>query len=138
MGCLYLAAALLFLVLLSQCIGEDDKPLEQATVIEPKVPLSRAGAGWMVLGSQGSTVFVYVDPAAERNQDVYRDASVEICGMLSCKALFWSDKAMVPTALPMTDAQVDSQIAQWTYNANNGHRSLSWSCKSGIEAADCF
>jgi RNA polymerase subunit RPABC4/transcription elongation factor Spt4 len=46
-----------------------------------------------------------------------------------CFVSFWVAGTDIPKSLPMTDAQVASQVVQWDYNANTGLRRFLWSCK---------
>jgi hypothetical protein len=47
---------------------------------------------------------------------------------------------VAPKSLPMSDAQVATQVAQWEYNRHTGLRRLLWSCKvfPATPKAECF
>lgn len=88
-----------------------------------------AGDGWQLLGSQGIMYLVAVDKSEATNQDVYRFAVAHLCaGKSICQVLFWIAGTDAPRSLPMTDAQVASQVAHWQYNGDTGLRRFLWSC----------
>ena len=45
---------------------------------------------------------------------------------------------MIPTSLPMSDAQSKAMRASWTYNAKTGYRQLIWSCQIVNDPTQCF
>ncbi len=73
---------------------------------------------------------VAIDKDQESNEDAYRNAIAELCGVETvCQVLFWIEGTDAPRSLPMTDEQVETQIAQWQYNGNTGLQRLLWPCK---------
>jgi hypothetical protein len=87
--------------------------------------------GWKLNGKQGIMNFVVIDRSQAKNQDIYRVAIAEICGIKPiCQVLFWTTGTDAPKSLPMSDAQVASKVAHWQYNSNTGLRRLLWSCKA--------
>jgi hypothetical protein len=89
-----------------------------------------AGDGWHLNGTQGVMNFVAIDKGRERDRDVYRFAIAELCGVKPvCQVLFWPADTGAPKSLPMSDAQVASQVAHWQFNSHTGLRRLLWSCK---------
>ena len=86
-------------------------------------------AAWHEVGTQGALHFVVVAPAAQMDQDVYRDAVVALCThAVICQVHFWPSDALAPRRLPMTDQQVNNRLAVWQYNGNNGYREFLWRC----------
>lgn len=88
-----------------------------------------AGDGYHITGHSGIMYFVAVNKAQKENEDVYRFAVGEACaGKAVCQVQFWVGKA--PSRFPLTDAQVDSKLAQWQQNSNTGLRR--WLVKCGF------
>lgn len=91
-----------------------------------------ASDGWRLIRTiaNGNVEIVVVDKDRTADVDVYRLAisqSRACMGVLRgrrnmCKILFWSDPAMTPTRFPLSDAQVNTQVADWTYNGHTGYR----------------
>jgi hypothetical protein len=83
-----------------------------------------AAQPWKLIHTQGVMNFVYMEPQPADNDDQYRLAIGEICAAKAiCQVLFWNDESLVPRRLPMTDAQIEGQVMQWSYNANTGLKS---------------
>jgi len=97
--------------------------------------VAHAGEPWKLIHSQGVMNFVHIDASSWKDQDQYRLAIGKICaGKQICQVLFWKDEKLVPRKLPMTDQQVNAQVAHWQYNGNTGLRRLLWSCEIVNEA----
>jgi hypothetical protein len=76
--------------------------------------------------------FVTIDKSHAKNKDTYRYAIGELCGRRGiriCYVHFWVAGTDAPKSLPMTDEQVESEVAVWQYNGNTGFRQFLWSCK---------
>ena len=68
--------------------------------------LASAEGGWKVAGQSGQQQWVLIDNKREKDTDLYQTAIDKLCaGKSFCYVLFWSDPKMVPTSLPMSDAQ---------------------------------
>ena len=95
---------------------------------EEKVSVSMAPEqgstkAWKLVGMIGRHHIVVIDKKASK--DVYRLAIADLCGVRSwCKVMFWDDESLAPKKFPMTDAQVDGQVAGWIRNASTGLRRL--------------
>jgi len=100
---------------------------------------ARAIESWELVHSQGVMHFVYISAPDWKNQDYYRLAIGTLCARKRiCQVLFWHDRALTPTTIPMSDAQVEAKVAHWQYNANTGLRRLLWSCKIVSDPSQCF
>jgi hypothetical protein len=101
------------------------------------VPCS--AADWQQLGGQGMMKFVLISKSKESDQATYRSAIRSLCGTSGyCYISFWSEKALVPARLPMTDAQIDGQVASYTRNPTTGFEELLWNCRLRIDPKNCF
>lgn len=83
-------------------------------------PTAAAPVGYQITRQAGIMTFVAVDPAQKDNEDVFRRAAAEICGMRTCQVNFWIGNA--PSSIPMTDAQVDETLVIWNMNLTTGFR----------------
>lgn len=89
-----------------------------------------AADGYRVTGQAGAMQFVSVDASRKDDEDLYRLAVASACaGKAICQVQFWVGDA--PTALPMSDAQVDAKLVHWQQNLNTGLRRWLVSCKTG-------
>jgi hypothetical protein len=96
-------------------------------------------AEWQQLGGQGMMKFVLVSKSKESEEATYREAIRSLCGASGyCYISFWSERALVPKRLPMTDAQVDAQTASYTRNPATGYEELLWSCRLRSDPKKCF
>lgn len=112
-----------------------------ATPATAAAPAKPAGPPWRELHSQGVAHFVFMEPAHKRDRTAYDAASKAICGRASapCEILFWTDREMVATKIPLSDAEVDNQAAQYNRNPNTGFEAFFWSCKvNGNDKKACF
>ena len=72
--------------------------------------------------TQGKSDFVWVDPGYKFDPDVYEHAIAEIAGSSDFAFIFfWDDRDRIPENLPMSDEQLESQIAKYEANRNTGH-----------------
>jgi RNA polymerase subunit RPABC4/transcription elongation factor Spt4 len=98
--------------------------------VKPTLTVESGADGWRIIGKQGVVTFVAINKSQLKNQDNYRRAADEICaGKSICHVGFWVAGTDIPKSLPMTDAQVSSEVVQWAFNANTGLRRFLWSCK---------
>ena len=103
------------------------------------LPFLASAEGWKLAGQSGQQQWVLIDNKQEKDTDLYQTAIDKLCaGKSSCYVLFWSDPKMVPTSLPMSDAQSKAIRASWTYNAKTGYRQLVWSCQIVNDPSQCF
>lgn len=96
---------------------------------------------WRVIGSQGAVHFVQIDREHANDQAAYRFAIADLCGVPDiCHVLFWVEGDNVPQRLPLTEAQIFTKAAHWTYNGNTGLRRMLWNCRRFPETpkAECL
>jgi hypothetical protein len=112
-----------------------------AVMIALFLGLALGGDGWQLNSKQGTVNFVVIDKNQAKKQDTYRFAIADVCGTKPfCKVLFWVAGTDAPKSLPMSDAQVASQVADWVYNSHTGLSRLLWSCKTfpNTPKNECF
>ena len=146
-----LTFVLLATLLIAAC-GNDYVPVPEPNQVPassaPTLPTASAPVSsptpvstkpWQLVHSQGMMNFVHIEPAQWKDEDQYRLAIAEICaGKTICFVTFWKERSLVPTSLPMSDAQAAGQVAQWQFNGNTGHRQLLWSCEIVNDPSQCF
>ena len=94
---------------------------------------------WKRVGEIGNVLVVLVNKSDETNLSVYEDAIRSLCQPdFFCSLRFWSDKAEVPTSLPMTIAQGRAITATYLHNPPMVYRRLRWNCRFKIDRPDCF
>lgn len=116
---------IVFLMIVSAIRGvlSPDKPVVESskpavTVSETKAPAKKE----VVLhrtGGQGDIDFIYVDPSQAKDSSGLRWACKSYADknrIAWAKLLIFSNRKMMPKKLPMTDAQVNSQIAGYDRN----------------------
>lgn len=92
--------------------------------------MADAATGWTLLGTQGARSFVVVDPAQKDNPAVYKDAAATACKTGSpCVVLFWADAKQAAAKMPLTAAQNQAMVAQYTRNPATGQERLLLRCK---------
>ncbi len=80
---------------------------------------AKSGVKYERTGGQGKMHFVYVESDPSTDKSTYRKIANEICrGVRICIVMYWSDKSSMPSAIPMTDAQVNSKDAHYNLNKN--------------------
>lgn len=88
---------------------------------------SLADDDFQITGRSGAMHFVAIDIDQKDNEDVYRFAVAEACaGRPICQVQFWIGSA--PSSFPLTEAAIDSKLAQWKQNLNTGLRSWLVKC----------
>jgi hypothetical protein len=96
---------------------------------QPQSPVAASTApSFRIVGTSGVFHFVEIDSSDEQNEDVFRSAAALACeSSRVCQVQFWVGGA--PRAFPLTDAQVNSKVAQWQLNLNTGLREWVVNCK---------
>jgi hypothetical protein len=96
-------------------------------------------ADWEKVRQQGMMQLVLVAKARERDRPGYQEAIASLCRPgQRCYLLFWSDRAMVPVKLPMTDRELKAQIGAYTRNPSTGLDELVLSCRFGRAGGNCI
>ncbi len=74
-----------------------------------------------IIARQGIDNMIVIDPKYSTDKQVLLAVSQQICnGQDICAVLFWDDESKAATSMPMTDQQVNDQIAQYNINKNTG------------------
>ena len=83
--------------------------------------LASAEGGWKVAGQSGQQQWVLIDNKREKDTDLYQTAIDKLCaGKSFCYVLFWSNPKMIPTSLPMSDAQSKAMRAKLDLQREDG------------------
>lgn len=80
-----------------------------------------------IAGQQGTARFVIVSPAtAEDDGQLWRiaDHLRQETPNQTIQAMFWIDPAVAPTAFPLSDRAIETQVAQVNINPVTGQREL--------------
>jgi len=78
-----------------------------------------------ILGGQAIFTFVEVDPQTGVSDSELARLSNQICdGEPVCGVMYWTDRSEAATELPMTEAQLESMLAQFNINRNTGLEEL--------------
>lgn len=76
---------------------------------------------YKIIATQGVANMVVIDPVYKTNRQVLLDVSKEVCGGANiCIVMFWDDESKAANSLPMTDEQVNAQVAHYNINKNTG------------------
>jgi hypothetical protein len=108
--------------------GPTEKPLPTSTRLEFRilVPTATETAApipeYTVVAVPNSyDHMVVIAPQHNHNKQVLLDISKEICRRESiCVVLFWDNEDKAAHTIPMTDQQVNDQVAQYNINKNSG------------------
>jgi len=99
--------------------------------------------GWKLVGSQqgvqGQEQFVLVEETSESNRKLYDDVIKHLCRKDEwCGLHFWSNSALIPNHLPMSDLQATSEVANYTQNPDTGFEQFVWNCHVHNDPLNCF
>jgi hypothetical protein len=91
--------------------------------------------GWRKIAGEssgtvgGGTVLIDADRAAD--EKVYHDAIRVLCArMTHCYVKFWADETAAPKKPGLlSDAELDSQTADYSYNSTTNHMQFLWNCE---------
>lgn len=86
-------------------------------------------ARWTLVGEQGDMHFVSITGHDPGSNAVYHQAVTALCAERThCFVHFWEDQHEAPRKLPMTEEQVNFEVAQYRMNRHRGLNSWSWRC----------
>jgi hypothetical protein len=74
-------------------------------------------------GNQGEFEFCIADPDLVSDRNQFEKIIKDYCqtkGGDFCKMLVWTDISFLPNSLPMSEAQLDNQVADYTRNVSTG------------------
>lgn len=97
------------------------------------IPTPTTPKQYSVINTQGDYVaFVVVDRSIITNKEALWNISQEICRSRHpiCQVLYWDDVYKAGVEIPMTDAQVNAQVAHFERNENTDYVKL-WLCSEG-------
>lgn len=77
---------------------------------------------------RGENVWVMIVPP-NADPTMIKAWAKDRCGEVEfCKIFGWADKASAARALPMTDAEFESQVVSYGVNRATGFESFGWDC----------
>ncbi len=89
--------------------------------LQEVAPSSSELPPFMIVATQGIDNMIVIDPKYKSDKQVLLAISKQICGGQDiCVVLLWDDESKAATSMPMTDQQVNDQIAQYNINKNTG------------------
>ena len=94
---------------------------------------------WQLVRTQGMMKLVLVTKPKERDRSIYQDAIKSLCTPGEyCYVLFWSSRASVPKRIPMSDAQAQAQVANYTHNPTTHFDEFLMTCRIEKNPKKCF
>lgn len=94
---------------------------------------------WPVAGRQGVIQVVIVPEAAARDRAAYAQQIEQLCPPQStCFINFHTNSSGAPVAVPLPDAISQESTAVFRRSVKQGGEYFRWSCRMGIDAANCF
>ena len=102
-------------------------PVTQAGYVpdspKPEPPAER----YQLVATSGKFQLVYVPLEFAKDESVYRQAINDLCpGNDYAYVRFWNDVSKVPARMPMTDEQVEAQVAGYDRNPTSGLNEFYW------------
>lgn len=94
-----------------------------------------------VSGHQGDHIFMLIPKSHIKNKDYIQKVAEGMClKKVSCYVSFWQKGQASPTKFPLTDEQVESQIASYKQNDRTGRKEMIWKCSRfpGTPTSACF
>lgn len=133
-GCLP-AMGLLLIALLAWAIwpksrapGDGVDNLPGSTAPPPASASNAPAKGWSFAGQQGDMFFVTITDT-NIGKAPYHQAVARLCaGKTHCFVNFWTDARVTPRRLPLTDEQVEAQVAGYRLNTNTNLSAWGWRC----------
>lgn len=107
-----------------------------ATAAQPTTPEDPA---WPVAGRQGVIQVVIVPEKAARDREAYTRQIERLCPPQStCFLNFHTNSSGAPLAVPLPDAIAQESTAVFRRSVKQGGEYFRWSCRMGMDAANCF
>jgi hypothetical protein len=122
---------LLFTTLISCGKRSERKEDSDAPASTARPSDAQVAKPWRLVGSQGSTQFVYVEAEKAGDRVLMAQILQVVVGQKSkvtrpVEVMFFDKESETPLAFPMTDSQMLHQVAQYNYNPNNGFEEFVW------------
>lgn len=93
--------------------------------------IALAEGQWRHAGKTGMRQFVVVAPAVSTDAAALKQAADKVCDAgKPCVVLFWPEGEVVPTKMPMTQAQKQAVVAQYFRNPATGSEELLLKCSA--------
>jgi hypothetical protein len=90
-----------------------NSPIQPTTHRPEPAPLPQ----YEIVAIRGAVEFAWISPASAKDREIYRRAIRDAdTGQEILKVLFWTDRAMIPRRLPMSDRQAETQVGQYDRN----------------------
>jgi hypothetical protein len=87
-----------------------------------------------LVGTQGMRSFVVVSPADAASEAALKQAAASVCKAGSpCQVLFWSDPQLAASKMPLSPAQQQAIVAQYSRNPGTGQETVMLKCKAPDE-----
>lgn len=102
-------------------------------------PAAADDEAWPVAGRQGVIQVVIVPEEAARDREAYTRQIERLCPPQStCFLNFHTNSSGAPLAVPLPDAIAQESTAVFRRSVKQGGEYFRWSCRMGIDAANCF
>lgn len=102
-----------------------DTPIATKATQEPTNTSGPDLPQFRIIAIQSIMHLVVVDPQYSTDRQALLAISKVVCsGLDICTAIFWDDESKAANSLPMTDQQVNDQIAHYNVNKNSGNDRL--------------
>ena len=93
--------------------------------------------------SQEGIDFCEADPQLVADQALFEATLKTYCdskGADFCKVLVWTDRQYLPSSLPMTDVQLNNEVADYSRNKVTGSECFIWLSAGGViyQSEGCF
>lgn len=94
---------------------------------------------WPLAGRQGVIQVVIVPDHAARDPQAYARQIERLCApQAACFVNFHTNSTGAPVAVPLPDAIAQESTAVFRRSVKQGGEYFRWSCRMGIDAANCF
>lgn len=94
---------------------------------------------WPVAGRQGVIQVVIVPEDAARDREAYARQIERLCPpQATCFINFHTNSTGAPVAVPLPDAIAQQSTAVFRRSIKQGGEYFRWSCRMGVDAANCF
>ena|SRR6266480_4484827 len=125
--------------ILSVPSGKVSKSRPAVSQTAKAVAPSAVRENWELVRTQAMTKLVYVTKAKEADRTVYQDAIRSLCTAGEyCYIGFWSTRGLVPSHMPMSDAEAEAQVASYTRNPSTGFDEFLLTCRIEKDRRKCF
>ena len=83
-------------------------------------------------------MFVVVGAKSEKDRSVYDAAINSLCKPNElCGIMFWSDRKSAAVSLPMSEAALNAETANYIHNPFTNYTHFEWGCRIDPDPATC-